>query len=145
MASTTAVSTSAFLDTIGVNTHLEYTDGAYDDSPSAVQQVLADLQYLGIDQVRDGVPELNGSTSTEDYEAALQTLTAAGIKFDFVSDPSQSLTTTISALNAVEAMHPGDIIAVEGPNEINNYPITYDGCRTEIPLPRRFRKRFIRR
>ena len=67
MASTTAVSTSDFLDTIGVGTHLEYTDGAYDDSPSAVQQVLADLQYLGIDQVRDGVPVLNGSISTEDY------------------------------------------------------------------------------
>ena len=140
MVSTTAVSTSAFLDTIGINTHLEYTDGAYAKPPSAVQQVLADLQYLGIDQVRDVVPELNGSTSTEDYESALKTLTAAGIKFDFISDPSQSLTTTISALNAVEAMQPGDIIAVEGPNEINNYPITYDGLPNGDPTAQAFQK-----
>jgi hypothetical protein len=140
VALTTAVRNNAFLNTLGVGTHLEYTDGLYNSSPAAVQKDLKDLQYLGISQVRDGIPEPNGTVPQANYQSALQTFTAAGIKFDLVSDPSQSLATTISALDAVKAMRQGDIIAVEGPNEINNYPVTYDGMANGDPAAQAFQK-----
>jgi hypothetical protein len=42
-----------FQDSLGVNLHIEYTDGKYADAT----QVLQDLQYIGIHNVRDYIPD----------------------------------------------------------------------------------------
>lgn len=66
-------STSTFVATLGVNVHVEYTDGKYANATN----VINDLNFLGISHVRDAVlnPSNQGQSS---YDA----LAGAGIKFD---------------------------------------------------------------
>ena len=65
-----------FLDSLGANTHLPYTDGGY----ANIVNVAADLAYLGFDNVRDGITDgESGSASLSTYI----TLAREGIKFTF--------------------------------------------------------------
>jgi hypothetical protein len=124
MAGTKAIRTNKFVNSIGVNTHMSYTDGAY----ANVANVEADLAYLGITHIRDGVPNANGGVPSANQVTALETLAAAGIKFDLVTSPDViSITQTMQEIEALDAATPGCVIAVEGANEINNQPVTYDG------------------
>ena len=121
--STTARS---FLDSLGVNVHVEYTDGKY----ANVVQVLEDLKYLGITHVRDAVPRPGTWKPPGQGVAAMRSLAAAGIKFDIVvGDPD--LQTDLAQLTSLETYHAGMLSAVEGPNEINNWPIKYGGANGE--------------
>jgi hypothetical protein len=117
-----ALSASSFLSSIGINVHMDYTDGAYASEPN----VAADLAYLGIASVRDGLPTDTASIPVQNQITALNELAADGIKFDLVVT-NTNVQTQIDAANALEASSPGSIIALEGPNEINNWPVTYDG------------------
>ena len=89
------------------------TSSAYGD----VSKVIADLQYLGIDHVRDHAldPTLN--------QGGYGSLAAAGIRFDLIISPGTDLSYTAS----FAAAHPGALTALEGPNEINLWPITFNG------------------
>lgn len=49
MSDTTVMRAEDFLNTLGVNTHIPYTDGGY----ANINNVASDLAYLGIDNVRD--------------------------------------------------------------------------------------------
>jgi hypothetical protein len=120
---TAAARARDFVGTLGVNTHLEYTDGLYVN----YQQVITDLNYLGINQVRDGTPNPSGGIPYQDYETSIAAATAAGIKFDFITGPGEALSTTMSQIDAIAKAHPGSVLAVEGPNEINNFPVSYNG------------------
>lgn len=119
--------TRDFLDSLGVNTHLEYTDGAY----ANVDRVMTDLDYIGIHNLRDGAPQPTGGIPYHDYLAALRTAGASGNRFDLVTGTGQPLATTLGEIEAVAAARPGSLIAVEGPNEINNAPASYPGLRGE--------------
>jgi hypothetical protein len=116
------VSTTAFLAGVGADAHIPYTDGGY----ANVANVLADLQYLGISQVRDGITNgQNGSAPLSSYI----TLAKAGVHFTFVvqaTTPAE-LNAQLGLIDQVQAAAPGGVVAVEGPNEINNAPITYNG------------------
>jgi hypothetical protein len=108
-----------FIATLGVNTHTSTGANGYSNIPD----VIADLQYLGISNVRDGD---NGSL------ANLITMAQAGIKFDFLLAGGGSKTTAdiqgeFAVINQVSQSVPGSVVAVEGANEINNFPITYNG------------------
>lgn len=118
-----AVSAGAFIDAIGVNTHMNYTDGAY----ANVANVEADLAYLGIDHIRDSVPNPSGGIPASSQISALETLGAHGVKFDLVSSTAISFSQDIAEIDGLDASTPGSVVAVEGPNEINNWPVTYDG------------------
>jgi hypothetical protein len=72
-----AMAAGLFLDTIGVNTHLGYLNTAYANT-SLVESSLA---YLGIDHIRDSIPELNSLNA-----AGEKALAAAGCKIDFVME-----------------------------------------------------------
>ena len=78
---------SAFLATLGVNTHLNYTDGGYAD----YRRVIADLDYLGIRLVRDAVPNPWGGIPFQNDVTALDALAAAGVRFDMLASPGLSL------------------------------------------------------
>jgi hypothetical protein len=120
MTATTANRAGAFLNTIGVNTHVNYNDGKY----ANVQTVISDLKYLGITQVRDATPD--PSNSQEPYDvAALNAMMGAGIKLDLLT--GGVISTQIAVINQLEKAHPGGIAALEGPNEINNQPFDYNG------------------
>lgn len=118
-----ATRTTDFLASLGVNTHLNYTDGTY----ASYQRVIADLDYLGIHHLRDWTPNPDGGIPYRNYLTALDAAAAAGNRFDFITSPEQPLGTTIDQLSAVARAHPGAVFAVEGPNETNNNPSTYKG------------------
>jgi hypothetical protein len=120
--STTVMRSSAFLNTLGVNTHLPYTDGGY----ANISNVIADIKYLGVDQVRDGISDgSNGSAPLSSYIAVAQ----AGVHFTFITEATTTATlqADIALVDQVNKAVPGSVTAVEGPNEINNQPITYNG------------------
>ena len=102
-----AVSTSAFINSLGVNTDLTWLNSAF---YAAGVSVLAELQYLGVHNVRDGANDVFPATQAED-----EMLMAHGIKFDLGGD--MPLAQEMSDLNALEQADPGGIIAVEGLNE----------------------------
>ena len=112
-----------FLATIGLNVHLEYTDGLYANTT----QVLSDLQYLGIRLVRDATPNAAGGQPFRDQVNAINTLATAGVRFDFFVS-TLNLSSEMAQIDAVASGHPGAVIAVEGENEINNFNLgPYDG------------------
>jgi len=117
------VSAYGFTASIAINTHLSYTDGAY----ANVANVAADLAYLGITTIRDAVPNPAGGIPAANQIAAFGTLAADGIKFDLLISPNLSIAQTIQQIEMVAQDDPGSIIAIEGPNEINNNPVSYAG------------------
>lgn len=110
-----AMSTSAFLDSIAVNIHITYTDGAYADA----RKVADDLVWLGVHHVREGTPANNFPFST--YLALAQ----RGIKFNLVVHGE--LDDSLRQLDRLAAAAPGSIAAVEGYNEIDNFHMSYQG------------------
>jgi hypothetical protein len=114
-----AMSAQAFLDSIGVNTHVDYTDGAYAD----VHKVAADLAWLGVQQVRDATP--GGAAPPSSYVWLAQ----QGVKFDFLI--RGEVADSLLALDRFDAAAPNSVAAIEGPNEINNFAMRYNGLNGE--------------
>lgn len=97
-----ARSADAFVDTIGVNTHLDYSGGPYERFDDSVKPK---LQELGVRHIRDGVhaqPELINK---------LTQLSQLGIRSLLVFNNEMS-----EVLNIVKAAS-GSVEMVEGPNE----------------------------
>ena len=113
---------SGFLSTLGVVTHIPYTDGGYVN----LGNVVADLHYLGITQVRDSLSD--GSNGSAPLSSDIY-LAQQGIKFTTIVETSTTagLNYALSLIDRVNEAVPGSITAVEGPNEINNFPLTFNG------------------
>jgi hypothetical protein len=109
-----------FLDSLGVNTAISYANTPYTETAN----LLAALKYLGIRTVREGVPDRYGLAIT-----SYARLAEAGVRFDFLINGNGlvSLSADLGNLRAFNKAHPGSIIAIEGPNEVNAWPITYKG------------------
>lgn len=120
MSAQSAVRAADFVDTIGVTTHIDYTDGQYRD----IKADLEALKYLGIDHVRDASPLPSSDPFGQGH---LGDAADAGIKFTFFAQGDQSPATVVARLHAFAAAHPGSIAAIEGPNEVNNWPVAYNG------------------
>ncbi len=104
-----------FINAIGVNIHLGQT--GYQPAT-----IIADMAYLGLSNVRDHA--INQNTPSAQI-AAYGQLAAAGLKFDWLT--GAALAPTLGALDAFLSAYPGAIAAIEGPNEVNNFPITFNG------------------
>jgi hypothetical protein len=118
----TPIRAADFLNTLGANTHISYTDGGYDN----LTNVAADLQYLGINQLRDAISDgTGGSAPLSSYV----TLAQKGEHFTFFisTGSTAGLQDQLSLIEQLNTTVPGSVTAVEGPNEINNFPITYNG------------------
>ncbi len=115
--------TSSFLQNLGINTHLGYGNTPYYGQS---QNVISALRYLGINTIRDQPPGYTHDPTTADANAALA---AAGVQFDalVVGNGAVDVTDTIAEVAAFEQTYPGSIAAIEGPNEINAWPISYEG------------------
>ena len=113
---TAAVSAASFVSSIGVNVHMWETTSGYGNL-SLVENSLA---YLGILNVRDNYiqPSLSAFTA----------LANSGYKLD-LAIPSDAITIAnfVTQIDAFNAAHPGSIKAIEGPNEVNIFPVTYNG------------------
>lgn len=109
-------------DGIGVNTHLNYKDTAY-AGPSAM---VTALKYVGIDQVRDQSPTpwVGGSAPLNEYKWVMQ----QGINYNFIAlGGAFTLQKTTDQLDALATAVPGRIAAIEGFNEVDHAPVTYQG------------------
>lgn len=109
---------STFQDSLGVNTHIEYTDGKYGNATA----VLQDLNYLGIHNLRDGIPNPTQWLPAGQGLNAMHMLASNGMHFNFVADCNYDLNTQMQQLDAFVQAFPRAAIAVEGANEINNFP-----------------------
>jgi hypothetical protein len=103
-----AVSADAFLDSIGVNTHVDqgYDPGSY----------IEPLRYTGIRQVRDGARNIAADVMIHQQTGVRYTVNAGGNL-----DALLSAARTLAQADA--------LLALEGPNEANNFAITYDGMQ----------------
>jgi hypothetical protein len=112
-----AVPVSMFMDSLGVNTHVNFTGPDY--SGYADPTVTANsLRYIGFRHVRDG-----GRSFTPEQVARLAAVAqAADAKLTITpgSGGPIDLMTFHKGLRDLEAARPGILAAVEGPNEINN-------------------------
>lgn len=103
------LSAQAFVDSIGVVTHLGYTDTAY----ARASDVIARLRELGVRNIREAAPPLTGPLAV-----GLRAADAAGIRAtvasgDPSSEPARWLADSVAVL--------GDgLAAVEAPNELDN-------------------------
>ncbi len=113
MSSSTPVSAAAFLSALGVNIHL----GQKGYRP---QTVIADMAYLGLTAVREA--SIGPKTSKGEL-ANLALLANAGLTFDFYA--RSAVAPTIGLIDSFLAAHPGSVAAIEGPNEVNNFPLNY--------------------
>jgi hypothetical protein len=101
-----AVSADTFLSSLGVNTHV---DQGYDP-----RSYIGPLRYLGVRQVRDAERHVDG-------EVAIARATGV----HFVINGAGNLSGLIASAEVLAKA--GALLAVEGPNEPNNFPITYNG------------------
>lgn len=116
-----------FLNSLGVNTHLNYSDGGYYN----IQNVITDLQYLGIWNVRDTIGDgIGGQGQIAHYYQ----LAGLGAQFCICicSGGTQTTATLNSQIALVSELNTNStqancVFAVEGPNEINNFPLTFNG------------------
>jgi hypothetical protein len=101
-----ATSAFAFLDSIGVNTHVDqgYDPGSY----------IEPLGYTGIRQVRDGARNVQSDLMIHQKTGVRFTINGAG--------NLEALLPAARTLAEADAL-----LAMEGPNEANNFAITYDG------------------
>jgi hypothetical protein len=97
--------------TVGVNVHLEYTDGGYADAGAATKA----LKFVGVNLVRDAAPDPHNQG-----QASYGALARAGVRFDLFVNGGD-IATAIGGLTALEAQYRGAVHAIEGPNEINNH------------------------
>lgn len=120
LSSETVQSAYSFVNSIGVNTHLNYFDRTYGN----FELVERKLKSIGIRHVRDGVHLLNADYNKTVYSRWSQ-LGSIGIRFDAVLDPRSALgTLTVDKLDQVEKLAGDTIESFEGPNEldISNMP-----------------------
>lgn len=112
----------AVRQSVGVNTHVYYTDGAY----RRTADVIRALDYLGVSHIRDSVPRVAPGRALP--LAEYMWLNKAGVRFNLIiSGGAYDPANAITALEKLETARPGAIEAIEGFNEVNNWPVTYNG------------------
>jgi hypothetical protein len=106
-----AQSASAFLAGLGVNTHVGRPNSPYRDPA----KVAAGASFLGLRNFRDGL--------NEDSRPAIEQLAARGFKFDLIAH--SDLDAFMGQVRALAQAHPGSVAAIEGPNEVDGWPISH--------------------
>lgn len=106
-----------FLDSLGVNVPLGLVG-----SPARAQAVTDAVTWLGLHNVRSPL-----SDSLLVAGSVADRLARAGVHFDVLLGVQRPLEETMANAAQFAADHPGAVIALEGPNEINLWPVTYNG------------------
>jgi hypothetical protein len=118
----TPKSADSFVDSIGVNIHMTYSDTAYANG-TAVKKMLS---TLGVRHVRDSGKYYPNDPQYNQYEfAAYGNVASLGIGFDLIldftggMDPNPITPATIAALQSLATSHGVTIDSYEGPNEVD--------------------------
>ncbi|MBY3033398.1 calcium-binding protein [Rhizobium leguminosarum] len=115
-----AVRINDIIRSFGIDTHIDYTDGKY----SNVGEVVKALNYLGLDTVRDHAPN---SASDPNGQTHLGDAAEAGVQFVFSAQREVDPATVAQRLHSFVQAHLGSVVGIEGPNEVNNWPVSYHG------------------
>jgi hypothetical protein len=113
-----------FIQRVGVATHLRYSDGAYRNHAATIRK-LADL---GVRHIRDTAPK---AQTTLPYRTYLE----AGLSFSMSCSPAGAALVDEGqageVLDRILAGFPqaAGVDYLEGPNEPNNWPITFGGVK----------------
>ncbi|EGD60515.1 putative calcium binding protein [Novosphingobium nitrogenifigens DSM 19370] len=118
MTRTTAIRAADFTASVGVNASINYTDGKYVN----IQNVLSDLNYIGVSLIRTAAYWVGMQG-----QAAYNLAASKGIRFDMLLYTNNTLANSIAQMSSFSAAHPGALVAIEGPNEINNFGASYKG------------------
>ena len=109
-----------FVDRLGVNTKFKDVGGLYDLVPGTIDR----MRYLGVSSMREGFPARELSPrQLRGYHAFAE----LGGRFIFGTHNEKPVADIVADIAAFERLHPGSVKAVEGPNELNNWPISYKG------------------
>jgi hypothetical protein len=111
---TTAIAAAAFLRSIGVCTHLG--QGVDAPTPSATAMAYAGIQNLRDDGDPSAVPGWISMHQSANVRVCLLT--------------NQDVASTLDMAEQLNAA--GALLAVEGPNEPNNFPVTYNGQTSDF-------------
>jgi hypothetical protein len=114
MVSSTPERAADFIGSLGVNISVKGVNGAH--------AIIGDMAYLGLQNVRSVAVN---PQDTAARLAAFDTLAASGLKFDFFAE--RAIAGTLASIDALIRAHPGSVTAIEGPNEVNNFPVTFGG------------------
>lgn len=112
---TQARNVASFIGSLGINVHMGWANTPYANA-SAVGNALT---YIGIHNVRDVYEQ--GAQFTSGYSLLLP----SGNHIDMIV--GGDIPGAISMLHNFEELYPGSVASVEGPNELDNWPITYNG------------------
>lgn len=106
------------LPTIGI--HADLDQGNFTD----IETVISQAQSLGVSIVRAFVAVGSGS----DWKTVnLQRIVDAGLKLELTGSTGNTPAENVQAIVDFLATRPGSIVFVEGPNEPNNWGVTYGG------------------
>ena len=107
----------AFVDSVGVNTHLHYQGTVYDTAFETI--IRPKLLASGIRHVRDGAYTYAGAGPDDFYYQRCRDLAAAGIRFDLLTAIQTTATdaTDYNKLPEVEDWCAGAVESFEGANE----------------------------
>src|SRR5215212_4053545 len=122
MTTVTAERSVDLTDRIGVNAHLNWEGAAAFQYVDPVKVETA-LDYLGIDLVRAGTPDPVRAEVLSRYDY----LVKSGIEFNLGTHPNNSPTTQVSYFRNFVSKYPGSVVSFELPNEIDLWPVTYNG------------------
>jgi hypothetical protein len=109
-----------FLDSIGMNVKFKDVASQYGNTDKVIER----LQYLGVRLVREGFP---ARELRPQQIAAYRAFARIGGRFTFVTHNEKAVGEIVADISAFEREFPGSVKAVEGPNELNHWPITYQG------------------
>lgn len=115
-----SIDEEAFQDSLAVNIHANYNDGAYAD----LAKVLKDLRYLGITHVRTSAG--GGIVPFESYVP----LAKGGLKFTLIIGGG-AIAQGVNFSERLNKSVPGSVAAIEGFNEVNNWPVSHEGLKGE--------------
>lgn len=128
-APVTAKKADSFVDSIGVNIHMGYDDGVYND----IAMVKTRLQEMGIRHTRDGFESPTFKQWVKDRH---NDLGRSGIKGTFISGGKyrdngvEKVLTPAQCLAAADLM-PDAVEAIEGQNEILNIYVRWDEAKRD--------------
>ena len=122
---TTAVKTNDFLNSIGACTHVRQGE----DNPAKVAECLS---YIGIRAIRD-----DGTTDPKILQSFIDIHRASGAKVVLLPI-NGDIAASLAEYETLAAA--GALLAAEGPNEPNNWHVTYKGAtssnKTSLPIAR---------
>lgn len=113
----TAMRAADFVGSFGVDIHLATLNNA-----AKTASTIKALDYLGIDHVREAA-----SPALLTGNGIAFKLAQAGVKFDWLLLPNRDPIDSIARIADFARANPGSVAAIEGPNEINNWPVSYGG------------------